>query len=477
MSAASLIVDTARGLAIAGAATLAARVLVAIATRRLVTVTLAGWVMVPALALGYAWAALPVPLLHGAATAPLLHLLLAALRLAPVAVVLAACIPPAPLDAAAIHCLRLAQRGRMRWREPAWRWWSAGPGRRWLATALAVFPLAFAEFELGSRLDVGVWSVRLFDAQAGGQPLATTLAQAAPGIAVQIATLAGAWLLLRRRGAQAGRAMGGAEPRWLVRAAWATFALGSMVLLAVPITMVASDAGGGFGAALAQATALRAELLASVVFAVVAAGCAWAIAGVVAGMRHGPPRHALTGAALAPGLCGSLVVGLTGLAAMQLPWLRPAADTPLPLALALVVLLLPYALLLRILTGRLRAGSAWRLAGLLAAGDAQQRRAASTLRWRLADGKRWWSMAWLFLWAYCDLAASAILHPVDMTPVLVRLYNLMHYGHSTALSVQLALALLVPALLIGVGFFLARLAHRCAAGRAATGDSGATAHG
>jgi hypothetical protein len=44
-----------------------------------------------------------------------------------------------------------------------------------------------------------------------------------------------------------------------------------------------------------------------------------------------------------------------------------------------------------------------------------------------------------------------------MTPVLVRLYNLMHYGQSTALSVQLTMTLLAPLFVISLAYLVLRL--------------------
>ncbi len=173
ISTTALILDLARGAAIATAATLAAAALLRLVERRWVVVLLAAWVAVPALAVAHAWA-LPAALLPHPLVALLLHLVLASLRLAPVALLIVCCVPPPPLDARAFHCLRLGPPAAARLgRWP--NWWGAGPGRRWLVTALLIFPLAFGEFELGSRLALGTWAVRLFDAQAGGQFLSTTL--------------------------------------------------------------------------------------------------------------------------------------------------------------------------------------------------------------------------------------------------------------------------------------------------------------
>ncbi len=262
-----------------------------------------------------------------------------------------------------------------------------------------------------------------------------------------------AWRLLRG----AGTAPAVAAPvttEWLRASAWVLLLVGSAALVIFPLMSVVLQASAGLHVALGQAGNLRRELLASLVFALGASACAWIIAGMVLSALQAPRRlpglRLAAVALLVPGLCGSLVVGLAGLALCQLPLLRALADTPLPLVTALVLLVLPYALMLRWMSAAAPEAAAWHLAGLLEAGPADRGRAARAVRWQLAGRRQWWAVTLLFLWAYCDLAASAILHPVDMTPVLVRLYNLMHYGQSTALAVQVAMTLLVPLLTIAL---------------------------
>jgi len=384
---------------------------------------------------------------------------LTAFRLAPLALMIVCLLPAPPLNAEAYHCLRLGRR-----RSPpalAWLWWSRGPGRGWLVAGLTLFPLAFSEFEIGSRLDVGCWSVRLFDAQAGGQYLAVTLLQALPGCFMQWGALAAAWWLMGRTMGTAP-ARSAAEPGPLrLAAAVLVLAGGSALLLAVPGATLACDAAAAIAAAATQATMLRFEIIASLVFASVSALCAWLVAGVL--IAPGAPsagRRLLLAVIILPGLCGSLFLGMAMLSLCQLPGLQALASTPLPLIVALVLLLLPYALALRLFIQRQSGPASWHHLQLLKAGDRQRLAAAGALSWALSGRPRWWCFAIIFAWAYGDLAASAILHPVDMTPVLVRLYNLMHYGRSSALSVQLTMALLGGLLALGAAYAGVRALHR-----------------
>ncbi len=458
MTASGCSADVVRGVAIAVGACALAWSLMALRGRRPALVLLVLWSAIPALAIGYAWAALPGAWLHDGMVAQALHGVLTAFRLAPITLMIACLLPAPPLNAAAFHCLRLSRR-----LPPAslrWQWWSRGPGRRWLVAALAIFPLAFSEFEIGSRLDAGVWSVRLYDAQAGGQYLSVTLLQALPGCLVQLAALLSACLLIGNQlGApsSAPDAAAAGQTRRLMPA-WLVLATGSVALVAVPVATLACDAGGALGAALTQATMLRYEIMASVVFAGVSALCAWLLASALAGApAPSMLRRMLQAGLMLPGLLGSLFLGVGMLTLCQLPVLRPLAATPLPLTVALVLLLLPMAIVLRLFIERLSGPAAWHQAQLLKDGDGRRLAAAVALDWALSGHRRWWCFAVIFAWAYGDLAASAILHPVDMTPVLVRLYNLMHYGRSSALSVQLALALLAGLAALAAAYALVRL--------------------
>ena len=89
-----------------------------------------------------------------------------------------------------------------------------------------------------------------------------------------------------------------------------------------------------------------------------------------------------------------------------------------------------------------RRRSALHLAALL-----QKSRAARELAWRLRTSGKFWAMVLLFVWAYWDLTASAILAPIGMMPVTPRLYNLMHYGQIATLSALTCAAFAAPILL------------------------------
>jgi ABC-type Fe3+ transport system permease subunit len=77
----------------------------------------------------------------------------------------------------------------------------------------------------------------------------------------------------------------------------------------------------------------------------------------------------------------------------------------------------------------------------------QKSHPARDLKWQLSTSGKFWTVVLLFVWAYWDLTASAILAPIGMTPVTVRLYNLMHYGQIAALSAMTCATFAAPILI------------------------------
>ena len=152
------------------------------------------------------------------------------------------------------------------------------------------------------------------------------------------------------------------------------------------------------------------------------------------------------------------MLALLILAAFQVPWLRAAYDTPAPLVVALTLLLLPFAVVLRMLVSATRPGEAAHAARLVAASsDGRVARGGRRVLWRLEGQGRLAVAFLLFCLGYFDLTASAILAPSQMAPVPVRLYNFMHYGQTAALSAMVFVCFAVPVLIVGLLFASFRL--------------------
>jgi hypothetical protein len=338
------------------------------------------------------------------------------LKLVPVAVIVRALMPPA-LSAEAAYCHRVmavpSSIGRSLF---ALR--GAGPGP-WFACGL-VFLLAFADFELASLWSIKTWAVALFDAQTGGLAWRESLRLAALPFGIQVAVIGLLAICAMRMPwrVSAGAKRGGG-------AIFGYLAIAACIVCALPLLIVAVQSAVGFRV-VAENFVLGNEITASVLFATGAAALTSALAG----------RRFFAGI---PGMLGALMISLIVLALFQMPLLRPAYDTPLPLLLALTILLLPLALILGALLRRRRMSPMRHIARQLGSRE---------LAWALEWQPRMAAIGLLFCWAYFDFTASSILAPVGMTPVFVRLHNLAHYGQTAVLSAMMLTAFAVPVVLL-----------------------------
>ncbi len=402
----------------------------------------------PSLLISYAFSKIALALVVSPWSHETLYIGVLALKLIPVAVLVRLLIPP-PLSAEAWHIHRmLAAASWMQRARFTARGAGAGP---WIAGGV-VFVLAFSDFELASLWSIRTWTVALFDAQTGGLALPETLRLAAWPLAVELVLLA----FIFRFAVRVHRtSLGGRAPSHPAREAnaaaapaaivpWFYLACSAALACFLPLTIVTIQAAAGFRV-LAENFVLGSELGASALFAVGAAIAADFLA------RLGRTRPISAFPLGVPGLMGALVVSLLTLALFQTPPLRPAYDTPLPLLLALTILLLPLALLLGVL--RAAPSPAMHLAHRL-----RSRR----LLWEMRTRPHAAALGLLFCCAWFDFTASSILAPVGLTPILVRLHNLAHYGQTAVLSAMMLAAFAVPVLSLLLAGVLARL---IAAGR------------
>ena len=139
-------------------------------------------------------------------------------------------------------------------------------------------------------------------------------------------------------------------------------------------------------------------------------------------------------ALLLPGLLGSLVLSLSLLTIFQLPGLRVLYDTWLPMLLGQTLAILPFALGVVLLLMQTSDPAASHSAKLLALSSEKLiQRQSANIRWRLTTGR--WLLGGLIIAHRCfwDVTVASILRPVELEPVITRLYNEMHYGRTEAL--------------------------------------------
>lgn len=418
----------------------------------------------------------------------------------PVGVVLLYFAPPPPVSAAGVHCLRLMARAgeagalRVSLRDLL-RILLRGPMQVWLPAGAVMFLIAFQEAEVAALMQARGWAEWLFTRQAGLVDVGTTLRYVGVLVGIQALVCVPVlkWLL---RSAREGRPSEDRPRRRAGGSWWGVLVAGCVLDVVVPGWLVLSEAVRGVPVLWEQPSFWR-EMLQGMLYAATAGVLAVVIArwmrregsedrcqmsvkpvgesgvdphprplsrdeagaGMDAAARErgdaylNPESRILNPAyvLLLPGLCGSMTLSLLLGILFQQPLLRLAYDTPVPLVIAQMLLLLPRTMLLFACLPGDRPTPATHAADLLGSGGSSARLAARKLRWRLAGRPQFCSFVIVFFWGYLDLMTATILAPPGMEPVVKRLYNFMHFGHIAGLAAMVCATLAVPLLLVSIG--------------------------
>ncbi len=381
----------------------------------------------PAMLAGYGWLPTVARWPAGSAARESFYAAMLCVRFTPVAALALWFANPGPGSAAA-HCARLAGSATARWRI---RELGSAP---WLAAGV-VFLFAFQEFDLATSWGIRTWTVALFDAQVGGLALRESLRLALPALCVELAIIAPLLMVVASLPAPKPERERLIPPGCLPSLLQCTAAPALFIVL--PAWFLLGVGLDGFAPWLRDLTLAR-EMANSLVLAIVCALLAWLLS------AFAEKRAALVLAV--PGLLGPLLLSLLMLAAVQ-----PAeaiARTALPLMIALVLLLLPLALLLRALLRLGTEPTALHIARVSRAHAAE---------WTLSQGPTAGAVLLLFGVAYNDFTAGTLLAPPQFTTVFARIFNLMHYGQGSVLSASLLIAVASPLLCLWLTRRLLRL--------------------
>lgn len=392
----------------------------------------------PELLVGYAYA----PWVAGLPwSAEIACSLLMGCRVLPVGVLALWLTPPSPVTPAAEHvrgfCLQTGRQHRDAWR----LWWSARIAPAIPALVLMTL-VTFQQLELPALLLATSWTDWLFVQQVGGLSLAESLRVSLTPVLLQLGLIAFAASQVARDGSTPT-----VERRPLV--AWETavvlllLAASWLLVIVLPLVSLLAGLPQGVRPLLEQPLrwqGLLRELCGGLAISVLAALWSWQLAGVCQRRLQTIWIPLL----LVPGLLGSLVLSLALIAAFQQPGISLVYGTPLRWLVGLTLFLLPRAWLLR--TGTVRPTStSEQLASLLSrAPDAHRQQVSRSILWRLRDQPRFFAIVCLVWWAYLDLTTAYLLAPVGLSSGVVRLYNFMHFGRTTALSMEAAVLLLFP---------------------------------
>ena len=366
------------------------------------------------------------------------------------------------------------------WRR-GWIWLRlTGPWQPMLISWSIMALITFQEFETAALMQIDrhpvAWSVWLFDAHAARQPLADSLWMIVVPLLCELLLLAPALILMlrSRRGSSTSGELPEEDPsaagngRRRFTAA-VTLLPGIVFYLLWPLLANIVPTVSGLLAML-RGTLLQQsaqQILTSTAFAAASTFVAMSVAVLCA--QHSGARRSVrgpvwdvgaTGMLILPGLLGSLVLSLTLLAAFQTLPLRLFYDTWLPMLLGQSLAVLPRALAVVLLLQKTTDIAASHSARMLTSSiDSARRRAASSILWRLSTGR--WLLGSLVIahWCFWDVTVASILRPVQLEPVVTRLYNEMHYGRTEALMSLAILAALTPLLVAGCVMVFSRILH------------------
>ena len=360
-----------------------------------------------------------------------------------------------------------------------------GPIRRAFPALGLMSILAFQEFELAALLQTASWTDWFIAAQRVGLDRSEMLTQSLWPIVIQFPLLAGVlfWTVRQRD----RRTEVSEDSGYQDRVGWeGPVYLGVAMIFGcvVPLSFMASNLFSGLRMIVRQPTQLS-GLIQEISIASAVSICTglttWSASRwFLDSTRLVTPSPWIRQWLLMPGLAGSLLLSLAAGVLFQQTWLRPFYDTPLPWVLALIVWLLPRAVLIRLWLETMTRTEGLHLAELLMARRTGQHEPAAqkkdvtatctdmpadslgpaTLLFRLRDQPRILAMGLLCYWAYLDLSTAYLLAPSGMPSGLVRLYNFMHFGRSSALSAEAFLFFGVPLATIAGALVVSRFLRR-----------------
>ena len=417
---------------------------------RLVTIAALMPLFVPDLVTGFTYRMTSARLIHSEVATEVLYAALLLFRIFALQVAVRIILPSSSVSAEALYSWKLVKDDSTGWWLSWLRLHVLGPLRTPLVAWIGGALFCFQEFETAALLQIDrhpiTWSVWLFDAHAAGEPLAHSLLFTSEAMVFQVVLLLPIILLLPRRGPQTstGTRLDSASrlsPAVLAVAVCSLFAvLGVFIIW--PLWANGLEALSGLRALADQGnlTSRFQQITYSILAATVASVAALQLAIGVRALG----RPWLTMLAVVPGLCGSLVISLTLLAVFQVPLLNAVYDSWLPMVVASILLMLPRALLLVVLLEVLSPRTSIHSAGLLRAAGGAAAVHGRNLIWQL-DRIRWLiASAVLAHWCLWDVAVASTLRPVRFEPIVVRLYNEMHYGRTETLVAITLLALVIP---------------------------------
>ena len=425
---------------------------------------------VPELLIGFTYRIVSARLVHSIAATEALYCLLLTCRAVSMGVIALLIMQHSNISRESIRSWRMIKpskraslRAHATWTRTLVRLYISGPYRPLLVAGCLSCLITFKEFETAALMQIDrhpvTWTVWLFDAHAAHQPLSNSLMMSLTPLLLQSFLLIPVFMLWPPGSKQYQPPSAASTAVALESVSNSRRAQGKMNValcvgwMAISATLflvwpVASNAGSLLSglSLVTQPSGLLKQSVFQIATSLGFASAAAIIALQIAVTIHtGNLWNRLMALLLIPGLLGSLVTCLTLLAMFQTPLLNPFYDTWLPLLLGLSLTLLPRAFLMAALLHRMFDASAWHSAALLSGSPITRlQRSAARIHWRMKTFA--WVLAFTVLchWCFWDVTTASILRPVQLEPIITRLYNEMHYGRTEALVLITTLSALAP---------------------------------
>ena len=431
----------------------------------------------PELLVGYAYRSLA---LTSPRLAEGLCLGLLLFRIVPVGVITLNASPSTLASFSAIHCRWLLWQANRRSLREAWQFvlclWH-GPIRRAFPALGLMSLVAFQEFELAALLQTASWTDWFIAAQRLGLDRREMLIQSAWPVLMQLPLIAGViYWTVREHDSSSEQHDEPVSPNIFDWIAKSYLVLAAICGCFIPVGFLSMYLPSGItliASQRSQLTGLTHEMVIAIAVSVCAGVTAWSLSRSLTSNRALTPLQTIRRTILLPGLAGSLLLSLATGALFQQSWLRLLYDTPLPWVVVLIVWLLPRAVLVQIwirstsqtdglhleelLSGNAVPGTRVGIEGANETSAGVPAGRASALRFRLRDQPRLLAIALLCYWAYLDLSSAYLLAPSGMPSGLVRLYNFMHFGRTSALSAEATLFFGFPIIAAWFVFLIQRI--------------------
>lgn len=325
-----------------------------------------------------------------------------------------------------------------------------------------LFLMSFQESDLASLMQATGWTEWMFTKHVGGLALSETIRLSLWTVVIQIPLLIPLVLWLGQ-GAESQnnddlQLTSASLACRIVAALWGCVAL--LLVCLIPLVQMVRGSSIGIRSLIEQPSVPRElgdGILLATTTALLLIYLILPVVNWIDGKTTSALRVSILLLLLLPGCIGSLALGLILSGIFQTEPLRFSYDTPIPLVIGEVFVILPKALILVHCLGRSQSLSGLYWVSLLSKSRSfRYQQAANVLNWQLSGRRKFAMFAIIWCWAYFEVMLPSILAMPGLAPIGLVLYNNLHYGRIAALGAKLALMVAIPMIACFVFLLLRR---------------------